>query len=464
MISVAALIAAFACNVGALFAGDITRSADTEAAITYRFSADDNALLDEIQKGCFQYFWREIGSPSALAKDRKNGPVSSIAAVGFQLSSLPIGVERGWITREQGAERAARILKTLIERDDNKKYGLYYHFPDLDTGGPSSHGYETVVSTIDSALLFAGAIPAGEYFGGEVVELTGRMLADANWRPFLVPKGGGRISMGWRPKDAGKPTGEGELLKYDWDHAGDEQRLIYFLACGAANPDHAVSPELYYRINRPVKRHGDLPEYVVTWNGSLFTYFFAHCWIDYRKLGLDDPSKLKVENIRVDWFENSRRAVLTHRQRCLEMREQFKTFADDRWGLSPCDGKPGYIVPAVRPNISNEEKWHDGTIAPYAAGSAIMFTPEESMAALRAFRGLKDDQGQPLVWRDPADGGYALADAFSLDLNWVSTDNIGIDVGPLLLAIENVRTGLIWNLFMQSDTAKRAVERLRSTR
>jgi hypothetical protein len=114
--------------------------------------------------------------------------------------------------------------------------------------------------------------------------------------------------------------------------------------------------------------------------------------------------------------------------------------------------------------MSGEEKWHDGTIAPYAAGSAIMFTPAESMAALHAFRKLRDDQGKPLVWRDPADGGYAFADAFSLDLNWVSTDNIGIDVGPLLLAIENARTGLIWKLFMQSDTAKRAVERLRLTR
>jgi hypothetical protein len=210
-----------------------------------------------------------------------------------------------------------------------------------------------------------------------------------------------------------------------------------------------------------VKRHGDLPEYVVTWNGTLFTYFFAHCWIDYRRLSADDPSQLGVDNVRVDWFENSRRAVLTHRQRCLEMRERFRSFAEDRWGLSACDGKTGYIVPAVRPNISDEENWHDGTIAPYAAGSAIMFTPRESLAALHAFRALKDDQGCALLWRDPNQGGYGFVDSFSLDLNWVSTDNIGIDVGPLLLAIENARTRLIWKLFMQSEMVRTATARLR---
>ncbi|HEY3242760.1 MAG TPA: glucoamylase family protein [Phycisphaerae bacterium] len=438
----------------------------------YHFTAEEEALLDSIQRGCFNYFWREVGSPSCLAKDRKNGPVASIAAVGFQLSSLPIGVERGWITRQQGAERARTVLHALIDRADNKKCGLYYHFPDLDTGGPSHHGYETVVSTIDSALLIAGAIPAAEYFGGEVAELTRRLVADADWKAFASLEKGGLLSMGWRCKDPNQPTGAGEFLTYYWDHAGDEQRLIYFLAAAAPNPDHAVAPELYYNIRRAVKRHADMPEYVVTWNGTLFTYFFAHCWIDYGRLGTDDPSRFSVtpspsqgegrgEGLRVDWCENSRRAVLTQRQRCLEMRARFKSFAEDRWGLSACDGKTGYIVPAVRPNISEEENWHDGTIAPYAAGSAIMFTPRESLAALRAFRALKDDQGRPLIWRDPEQGGYGFADSFSLDLNWVSSDNIGIDVGPLLVAIENARTGLIWKLFMQSQTAKVALMRLR---
>jgi hypothetical protein len=124
-------------------------------------------------------------------------------------------------------------------------------------------------------------------------------------------------------------------------------------------------------------------------------------------------------------------------------------------------GKSSYLVQSLRPNIADEDVWEGGTVAPYAAGSAIMFTPAESMAALRAFRDVKDDKGKPLVWREPAEGGYGFADSFNLDQQYASDDNVAIDVGPLLLAIENVRSGLIWRLFQQHPVARRAVERLR---
>src|SRR4029079_9940032 len=97
----------------------------------------------------------------------------------------------------------------------------------------------------------------------------------------------------------------------------------------------------------------------------------------------------------------------------------------------------------------------------YAAGSAIMFAPNESIAALREFKSLSGRDGKPLAWRDPDRGGYAFVDSFSLDPPYGQDENLGIDAGPLLLAIENARTGLIWKLFMKNDTAKRAVERLR---
>ena len=112
-------------------------------------------------------------------------------------------------------------------------------------------------------------------------------------------------------------------------------------------------------------------------------------------------------------------------------------------------------------HVRGNEVWLEGlTIAPYAAGSSIMFTPAESMAALRVYRNLKTAGGQPLVWRDPAEGGYAFADSFNLDQRHVSDDNIAIDVGPMLVAIENVRTGLVWRLFMQHEVARRAVDAL----
>jgi hypothetical protein len=90
-----------------------------------------------------------------------------------------------------------------------------------------------------------------------------------------------------------------------------------------------------------------------------------------------------------------------------------------------------------------------------------MFTPKESMAALREYRSLTDTHGQPLAWRDPEKGGYAFVDSFRVDPPFGHDENLGIDEGPMLLAIENVRTGLIWRLFMKHEVAQRAVERLK---
>jgi hypothetical protein len=438
---------------------DVLPSPETAAAAHFPLTDRDKQLLDEVEHGCFLYFWREVGTPAKLVKDRYKAPVASIAAVGFQLSALPIGVERGWITREQGRQRARTVLTSLVERHDNKKLGIYLHFPDHNSGGPSQQGYEVLCSTVDTALLIAGAIPAGEYFGGEVKILVDRMIAEANWRAYgTSPEG--FICMGWKPDDPSRIAGNGAFHSSHWNVASDEERLIYFLAVGAPVAEHAVGPRAYYQLRRVMKRHEDMPPYVVSWPGALFTYFFSHCWIDYRALGSDHPSRFGVSTPTVDWFENSRRAVLTHRRRCLEQEERFKTLSSDRWGLSACVGREGYIVPMVQPNLAAEDRWFEGTVAPYAAAAAIMFAPRESLAAIRAFRELRDTHGQPLVWRDPAHGGYGFADAFNLDQHYVSDDYVGIDQGPMLLAIENARTGLIWKLFMQHDTARRAVARL----
>lgn len=441
---------------------DILRVADTPAP-PYRFEAADAALLDEIQHACFQFFWKEVGDPVPLVRDRLKGPVSSIAAVGFQLSALPIGVERRWITREAGAQRAGAILRALVERPDNKRFGIYLHYPDLNTGGPTDSGYELVASTVDHALLLAGALTAGAYFEGPVRELAERMEADSDWRAFATAPGG-LLSMGWRAKDVKNIPGDGEFLTHHWYVASDEERLVYFLAVGASRAEFAVLPERYYALRRVAKAHRDLPPFIVSWPGCLFTYLFSHCWIEYAAFGPDDPARFGGTGPRVDWFENSRRAVLTHRQRCIELADRYPTLGPDRWGLSACVGREGYIVPEVRPNLSNDDRWHEGTVAPYVAGTALMLTPAESMAALRAFRALKDDQGRPLVWHDPAAGGYGLVDAFNLSQGYVCDDYVGIDHGPLLVGIENARTGLIWKLFMQTPTAKRAVERLGWTR
>ena len=159
-IRVLACLTALAAASAALAGDAIRRSDETRQALEYRFTPADEALLNEVQHACFLYFWKEVGQPARLVKDRKLAPVSSVAAVGFQLSSLPIGVERGWITRPEGDERARPVLKALIERDDNKKFGVYLQYPDMNTGRLSKAGFEILDSNGDHALSTAGAMPA----------------------------------------------------------------------------------------------------------------------------------------------------------------------------------------------------------------------------------------------------------------------------------------------------------------
>ena len=441
----------------------------------YALTDQDHALLEKIQQGAFQYFWREVGVPAMLAKDKTSDTICSVAAVGFQLASLPIGVERGWITHAEGRARAIVVLRSLVERRDNKKFGIYLHYVDERTGGQpdfsrTKHPYELQASTIDHALFQAGAMVAASYFGEEVAKLADQIAADADWRA-MYDKPEGMMTMGWRASTPRGVEGPGKIRSIYWKYASDEERLVCFLASGAPQEKHAVEPAAYFRLKRIVKQHDDEPPspvspyavspYAVSWNGSLFTYFFAHCWIDYRHLAADDPAAFGVDEPAIDWFENSRRAVLTHRARCIEASRKYPTLGANRWGLAPCTYRNDYLVHEVRPNISDKDGWYNGVVSPYAAGAAIRFAPQESLAALREYMALKNKQGRPLVWRDPAQGGYGFVDSFSLDPPFAHEEYLGIDQGPMLLAIENVRSGLIWRLFMEHDVAKRALARLR---
>src|SRR4051794_37395452 len=374
------------CSITACASGEeraIEATKETIEATPYSFSNEDEKLLEQIERGCFQYFWNEVGKPGLLAKDKTSDTICSTAAVGFQLSSLPIGVERGWITKREGEQRAVIVLRTVLDRTDNKRSGIYLHFIDSGTGGlpdftKTKYHYELTASTVDHALLQAGAMTAASYFGGEVATLADRLATNANWRAMFDDKAG-YLRMGWQAKTDRGVDGPGQLHKNHWEWCSDEERMIYFLAAGAPDVEHQLPAESYYHLKRIVKRNADMPEYVVSWNGSLFTYFFAHCWIDYRHMQADDPAAFNEQGPRVDWFENSRRAVLTQRRRCIDASSQFPTLGENRWGLAPCAFRDKYLVHDIRPNISDDENWLGGVIPPYAAGSAIMFTPRESL-------------------------------------------------------------------------------------
>lgn len=467
----------------------------------YWFSSEDEKFLDEVQRGAFNFLWKSSdparGVATGMVADRTSKPTISIAGVGFQLSGICVGVERGWITRDQGQTRAALILRSLRNNPANRKHGLFYHFLNPQNAGQPAEAYEHVVSTIDSAMFFAGVLTASQYFGGEVATIGNQLFTDADWQAFVCSPNAkdrntrGFISLGWKPVDKWQPQGDGDLLPYAWIDNGEEHRLVAFLATCAPNASFRVRPESYYQLRRQLGSYSREDETGVVrdtgtmvwfpWTGAItYTACFAHCWIDYPSIGTDNPAALGVpRRARVDWWENSRRHVLLHQLKALDARNKFANFGRDAWGLSASDVASGYAVPGVFPTLAEmpgsipevdytkfevKDDFGDGTLAPYAAGCAILFDPERSVAALRNYRNFETPAGQPAIWTNPAKGGYGFQDAFNATTGWVAPDSVAIDQGPLLLCIENARTGLLWQIFHSHPYVKAGMERLQLKR
>lgn len=466
-------------------------SADNVRRPPFQFNAEDEALLDDVQRGCFNLLWNAGNPKTGMVPDRSSGTTVSTAGVGFQLASIPIGVERGWITREQGRERAVLIVESLAKDPDIRHEGLFQHFIDGDTAGPHSNsGLEHVVSTTDSAWLIGGLIVAAEYFGGDLKARADDLVAAANWRAYVSgkvakPTERGFISLGWKPNDKSRCTGPGEYLPYYWVDSGDEHRMVTFLAVCSPNEQFRVDPALYYRLRRQVGEYpGVEPHVWFPWSGAYFTSYFSHCFIDYAGMGVDDPSKFEVTHRpRVDWWENSRRATSLHRVRAVEMASTYSTFGENAWGFTASDCVAGYQVQGVFPKLKKfegdrlgwdydnyvpKDDFGDGSIAPYAAAGAIMFEPEASLKALRHFRSIVGTNGKPLAWRDPSSGGYGFVDAYRVAQGdnpaWIAADTLSIDHGPMMLAIENARTGLIWRLFHEHPFVQAGMDRLQLKR
>lgn len=439
----------------------------------FAFSADDERFLDEVQRASFWYMWCACDPATGMVFDRSSASFASVAGVGFQLAAIPAAVERGYITRAQGEERTLQILRALENEPTNRKAGVFYHFLDGKTAKPIDND---VVSTIDTALLFGGFVVSGMYFGGEARERADRMLAAADWTFFVEqtprahePHMKGYITLGWKAKDFKNPTGDGAILPYYWADSGDEHRLVSFFAALSPKAEHRVDERLYYRLRRQMGTYGDAGAMVwFPWSGALFTNFFAHLFMDYAGRGPDDPAAKGVERRpRVDWWENSRRAVRLHQLKAEANPKGVPTLGVNAWGLTANDAVTGYAVPGVFPDavqvsdakpevdfavFTPKDDFGDGTIPPYGAGCAIMFDPARAIAALRYYRSLKKADGTPLVWREPAaepcsKPNFGFQDSFNLGTGWVAPDCVAIDQGPLTLAIENARSGLIWRLF-----------------
>jgi hypothetical protein len=394
------------------------------AAAAFRPSDDDVRFLDEVERKAFDYFLREHHPRTGLVKDKASNSgtdanvIASIAATGFGLAAVCVGAERGWISRDDARAYCLKTLRTFRDRMEPVQ-GFFYHFVHWETGKRTK---DTELSSIDTALFLAGALTAARYFeGSEVETLAEELYARVDFRWMLA--GDETLAMGWHP--------DGGFLKSRWDRY-NESFILYLLA--VASPTHPIPADSWAKVKKPVGRYG--PQ-VFIYSGPLFTHQYSHIWVDFRE---------KNDGF-ADYFENSRIATLANRQFTLDRRHMFKTYSEDFWGLTASLGPAGYRAYGAGPGGAV----HDGTVAPTAAGSAVVFTPELSIRAIRAMR----DRLGGRLW-----GKYGFGDAFNLDRDWVAQEVLGIDQGPLLLMIENFRSELLWRIFMRDPRMTQAMERM----
>ncbi len=407
--------------------------------------------LDELQKRTFRYFWETADPVTNLIPDRwPTTSFSSIAAQGFGYAAWIIGIEKGWVTREEVALRVKNSLKFLYQLPQESQAaniagykGFFYHFLDMKTG----YRFKQVeLSSIDTGLLMAGILTCMSYFDQDnPTEIEIRKLADSLYRrvewDWMFDSTKYALSMGWHPEKGFIPS---------WWLGYNEAMILLIMAM--ASPTHPI-PEDAWQKWCATYTWEEFQGYEHVNFGPLFGHQYSHMFIDFR--GIQDSFMLSK---RIDYFENSRRATLANRAYCISNPLGFPHYNDSIWGLTACDGPKDTVMLngdktikiysySARGAASNY--WvDDGTIAPTAAGGSIPFAPEVCIPALRAIFN---------TYEDNIYGIYGFKDAFNPfykdkyhENGWFDMDYLGIDQGPIIIMIENYSNELIWNILKKN--------------
>jgi len=405
------------------------------------------ADLDKLQHESFNYFLYETNATTGLVID-KTAPEwpASIAATGLALAAYPVGVERGYVSRAAAGERTLRTLRFFWnspqgpEPDATGYRGFYYHFLDMQTG---RRARQCELSTVDSAFLLAGALTAQSYFGAdtsderEIRSLAEALYRRADWQ--WAQDGGSTVTHGWTP--------EGGFLSYRWE-GYDEALLLYVLGLGS--PTHPLPASSYAAWCSTYEwQRVDGQEYLYA--GPLFTHQLSHIWIDFR--GIQDAV---MREKGLDYFENSRRATYAQQQYAIDNPMNFEGYSRTCWGLTACEG-PGPKTITVN-GIEREffdyvargvpDGPDDGTIAPWAVVASLPFAPEIVLPMLGfCIHEAKLTASNPYGFK--ASFNATFPEKAGNPHAWVSPWHFGINQGPIVLMIENHRTGLLWRLIRE---------------
>jgi len=402
--------------------------------------------IDRFQRSAFHYFEHQSHPVTGLVSDSSStGCDASIAGSGMALACYPIAAARGYLTRDEAARRAELALRFYSAADqgasssDSGNNGLFYHFLKSATGRRAGR---SEISTIDSAILFAGALAAAEYFDRDSdVERSIRRMgtdlylaADWHWASPRPPV----ISHGWTP--------ERGFLRYDW-RGYNEALLLYILALGS--PTYPVKASAYDGWLSAYKWKSIYGHQLV-YGGPLFVHQVAHSWIDFR--GIRDSY---MRGRGIDYFENSRRATYVQREYAVRNPRRFVGYGENCWGVSASTG-PGPGAGKFHGYRARGVPFgpDDGTIAPWATAASLPFAPEIVLPALdymeRSFP-LSGGQGTSTCFNETYSTGAGTG--------WTDAHSYAIDQGPVVLMIENYRSGLIWSLLRRSPWIRRGLER-----
>ncbi|QNL52431.1 beta-glucosidase [Olivibacter sp. SDN3] len=410
-------------------------------------SLSDDSLLTLVQQQTFQYFWEGAEETSGLARERihidgeypqNDYDVVTTGGGGFGVMAILVGMERGFITRQEGVERLRKIVDYLEKAD--RFHGAWPHWLHGPTGKVKPFGQkDNGGDLVETAFMAQSLICVRQYLeAGNDEERQLAAKADELWKS---------IEWDWYRKD-----GENVLYwhwspEYGWDmnfpvEGYNECLIMYVLA--AASPTHGVPAEVYHegwarsgKIKSDAEQYGLKVELNHNFHdGSVGPMFWAH----YSYLGLD-PRGLKDQY--ADYWELNRNHTLIQREYCIENPKKFKGYGEQAWGLTASYSVKGYAA--------HSPKEDEGVITPTAALSSFPYTPEYSMDVIRY---LYDELGDK-VW-----GKYGFYDAYSETDNWFPQRYLAIDQGPIPVMIENHRSGLLWKLFMSAPEVKVGLKKL----
>ena len=420
--------------------GNSQKKSSSQNDLTIKKNLSDSALLDLVQKQTIKYFWDFAHPVSGMARERSNTTfnygheVVTTGGTGFGVMALIVGAERNFLPRDSVSKHILKMLRFLSKADSY--HGVFPHWLNGETGKtiPFSRK-DDGADLVETSFLFQGLLCAREYFDRDNKtenEIRGRITTlwnEIEWNWFT--RGGQDVLYWhWSPNN-------GWAMDFPL-HGYNEALITYVLAASATR--YPVSADVYHKgwaMSNFFFNGKKFFEYALPlgfdYGGPLF-------FSQYSFLGLN-PKGLKDQY--ADYWEQNKNHTLINRAYCIDNPKKFKGYGENAWGLTASDDPRGYD--AHSPTNDN------GTITPTAALSSFPYTPEYSMQALKHFY---YDLGKDL-W-----GEYGFKDAFNESQNWVADSYLAIDQGPIVVMIENYRSGLLWKLFMQIPEVQKGLKKL----